>query len=47
MRRLWALALALLLLTACGRRKGQEGSLRIGVALYTQDDTFISAMAQD
>ena len=39
------LALALLLLTGCGG--GKDSTLRIGVALYTQDDTFISAMAQD
>ncbi len=45
--RLCLLMAAILLLTACGRRKGQEDSLRIGVALYTQDDTFISAMTQD
>ena len=39
------LALALLVLSGCGG--GKEDSLRIGAALYTQDDTFISAMAQD
>ena len=39
------LALALLLLSGCGG--GKDESLRIGAALYTQDDTFISAMAQD
>ena len=41
------LLLAALLLAGCGGRKNQDDSLRIGVALYTQDDTFISAMAQD
>ena len=45
--RLCLLMAAILLLTACGRRKGQEDSLRIGVALYTQDDSFISAMTPD
>ena len=39
------LALALLALSGCGG--GKDDSLRIGAALYTQDDTFISAMAQD
>lgn len=39
----------LLVLTAgCQADSGGEGStLRVGVALYTQDDTFISAVAQD
>lgn len=40
------LLLVLLLLCACSPQKDQDGSLRIGVALYTQDDTFISTMAQ-
>lgn len=44
-RRLPALAAALLILCGCGG--GKDESLRIGAALYTQDDTFISAMAQD
>ncbi|MCX4371352.1 MAG: galactose ABC transporter substrate-binding protein [Dysosmobacter sp.] len=35
----------LLLFTGCGAQR--DDSLRIGVALYTQDDTFISAMAQN
>ena len=39
------LALALLALSGCGG--GKDDSLRIGAALYTQDDTSISAMAQD
>lgn len=44
-RALPALLAALLALSGCGG--GKEDSLRIGAALYTQDDTFISAMAQD
>ena len=36
---------ALVLLSGCGGRKGD--SLRIGTALYTQDDTFISTVAQN
>ena len=38
-------ALLLLSLPACGQRE-RDGGLRIGVALYAQDDTFIAAMAQ-
>lgn len=48
--RLWALGLAaLLLLPGCASAKDQEedNTLRVGVALYTQDDTFISTIAQD
>lgn len=41
------LAALLLLLPACSARQERDDSLRIGVALYTQDDTYISAMAQD
>ena len=41
------LLLAALLLAGCGGRKNQDDSLRIGVALYTQDDTFISTVAQN
>ena len=44
-RGLPVLLAALVLLSGCGGRK--DDSLRIGTALYTQDDTFISAMAQD
>ncbi len=40
-----ALALALALLPGCGG--GKDDGLRIGVALYTQDDTFISTVAQN
>ena len=41
-------ALLLTLTTGCRADSGGEGStLRVGVALYTQDDTFISAVAQD
>lgn len=36
---------ALVLLSGCGGRK--DDSLRIGTALYTQDDTFISTVAQN
>ena len=46
-RGLAALLAALLLLSGCSPRQERDDSLRIGVALYTQDDTFISAMAQD
>lgn len=35
---------ALLVLSGCG---GKDHSLRVGAAFYTQDDTFISAMAQN
>lgn len=46
--RLRALALltVLLLLAACGHQEKEERDLRIGVALYAQDDTFISTVAQ-
>lgn len=37
--------LLVLLLSGCGGEK--DDSLRIGVALYTQDDTFIASMAQN
>ena len=46
-RRWAALALALLLLSGCGGEKSEDSSLRLGVALYSQDDTFISIMAKD
>ena len=39
--------LALLLLSSCGSAGKKDESLRIGVALYTQDDTFISTVAQN
>ena len=39
--------LSLVLLSACGGGERPDDSLRIGVALYSQDDTFISALAQD
>ena len=42
-----ALALALALLSGCGGEKSEDSSLRLGVALYSQDDTFISIMAKD
>ena len=50
--RLAALALgaAMLLTLAAGCRAdggGRDNTLRVGVALYTQDDTFISTVAQD
>ncbi len=38
--------LVLTLLVSCGGGERPDHSLRIGVALYTQDDTFISALAQ-
>ena len=41
------LTLLLALLPSCGAEDGEDGSLRLGVSLYTQDDTFISALAQD
>ena len=41
------LTLLLALLPSCGAEAGEDGSLRLGVSLYTQDDTFISALAQD
>ena len=43
--RLAALCLALCLLAGCSG--GKDDALRIGVALYTQDDTFISDLAQN
>ena len=43
-RGLPALLAALALLSGCGG--GRDDSLRIGTALYTQDDTFISTVAQ-
>lgn len=43
-----ALALVLaLLLSACGRGEVDDGSLRMGVTLYDQGDTFISSMSQN
>ena len=36
-----------LLLPACGRQARENGGLRVGVTLYDQSDTFISAMSQD
>lgn len=46
-KRRWASALAaavLLALTACGG--GRDATIRIGVALYRQDDTFITSLSQ-
>ena len=37
----------ILLLPACGRQERENGGLRVGVTLYDQSDTFISAMSQD
>ena len=37
----------LLLLPACGGQERDDSGLRIGVTLYSQDDTFISTMAQN
>ena len=42
-----AAILAMLLLSACGGSGSQSDSLRIGVVLYAQDDTFISSMSQN
>ncbi len=42
-----AAILAMLLLSACGGSGSQNDSLRIGVVLYAQDDTFISSMSQN
>ena len=39
-----ALAAALLLLAACGGKR--DGTIRVGVALYRQDDTFITSLSQ-
>ena len=39
--------LAMMLLSACGGSGSQSDSLRIGVVLYAQDDTFISSMSQN
>ena len=41
---LYALAAALLLLAACGGKR--DGTIRVGVALYRQDDTFITSLSQ-
>ena len=41
------LVLVLLLLSACGGQEQEDDGLRIGVTLYTQDDTFISSMSQN
>lgn len=45
-RALAALLAGLLVLSGCGGGGEKRDSLRVGAALYTQDDTFISAMAQ-
>ena len=37
----------ILLLPSCGRQERENGGLRVGVTLYDQSDTFISAMSQD
>ncbi|MCI9155551.1 MAG: galactose ABC transporter substrate-binding protein [Lawsonibacter sp.] len=39
--------LTLLLLPGCSARTSRDDNLRIGVALYAQDDTFISTVAQN
>ncbi len=39
-----ALAAALLFLTACGGKRDE--TIRVGVALYRQDDTFITSLSQ-
>ena len=45
--RLSLMAGLLLLLPACGGQERDDSGLRIGVTLYSQDDTFISTMAQN
>lgn len=42
-----ALLIALCLLSGCSRGKEGAVTVRVGVALYQQDDTFISTVAQD
>lgn len=44
--KLLCLALLLPLLSGCSEGKASRDGLRIGVALYTQDDTFISSLTQ-
>ena len=39
-----ALASALLFLAACGGQR--DATIRVGVALYRQDDTFITSLSQ-
>lgn len=43
----WLLVLVALLFTGCGTQERKNDGLRIGVALYAQDDTFISTVAQN
>ena len=45
--RLLPLLAAALLLSACSAQPERDNGLRIGVALYTQDDTFISTVSQN
>ncbi|MCI9264378.1 MAG: galactose ABC transporter substrate-binding protein [Oscillospiraceae bacterium] len=45
-RNLLCLLLCLLLLTGCGGGTTDSDGLRIGVALYAQEDTFISSLSQ-
>ena len=40
------MAALLLTVTACGGRE-ESGTIRLGVALYRQDDTFITSLSQD
>lgn len=44
--KLLCLLLTLALLSGCTPQKADSDGLRIGVALYTQDDTFISSLSQ-
>lgn len=48
MKKRYAAVMAALLLTvtACGGRE-ESGTIRLGVALYRQDDTFITSLSQD
>ena len=43
-RRFAAAAAACVLLTACGQKR--DDTIRVGVALYRQDDTFITSLSQ-
>lgn len=44
---LLAAVMLIVLLAACGGGTSAPRTLRIGVALYQQDDTFISSVARE